>query len=230
MRDGSLTSTESAPRADLGFTIVELLVVISLMAVLGVAFLGISANYFNVINRNNLLAEMTVSSQNLLRSTVENLRYGDGVRQTNQITDPNAPGGWSTSNSNFVIIIAVPALDSSKAYIINPDTGSPYMNELVYYKSGTSLMERKLANPSAAGNSLKTTCPEASASAACPADTRLAEYINSMLFTLYDQDGAQTTTASATRSVKITLNMQRALPGKPINLSTVMQVTLRNRF
>lgn len=214
-----------------GFTLVEMTVVVTVLAIIGVTFLGIIANYFVVIVRNNELTAMTVNSQNLLRSTVENIRFGDGVEKTNQIYDPNAPaGGWSTSDSNFVIIIAVPAETSSRAYIIDPSTGSPYMNELVYYKNGSTLMERKLANPNATGNTMVTTCPQSLASASCPPDIQLADYVSSMLFTLYDQNAAVTTDPSLARSIKITLNMQRNAPGEPLNLTTATRVTLRNRF
>lgn len=210
---------------------VELLVTVSLFAVIGVTFLGLTANYFVVINRNNQLTEMTITSQNLLRTTVENLRYGDGVRQTNVIADVNGPnGGWSTSNSSFVIIIAVPALDSSRDYIIDPETGSPYMNELVYYKNGSALMQRKLAHPDATGNILRTSCPANLASTACPADIQLAPYVSSMVFTLYDQDGVQTSTPANARSVNINLTMQRNALGDPIELTNNIHVTLRNRF
>lgn len=214
-----------------GFTLVELMISVSVMAIVGVTFLGLTANYFVVITRNNELAEMTINSQNLLRTTVENIRFGNGVSQSNQIGDPNAPvGGWNTNNSSFVIVLEVPAEDSGHNYIIDPDTGSPYMNELVYYKDGTTLMERKLANPSATGDSLITTCPASLASSTCPADPTLATYVNTMTFTLYDQDGAETTTPSEARSIYITLNMQRNAPGEPLNLTTTTRVTLRNRF
>ena len=214
-----------------GFTITELLVVITVMAAISIGFLGMVSNYFVTITRNNELAEITISSQNLLRTTVTNLRFGEGVRQSNQISDANAPtGGWNTNNSAFVIIIAVPALNNSKAYITNPDTGSPFMNELVYYKNGTTLMQRRLANPSATGNTLTTTCPENLATDTCPADIKLADYVNTMNFTLYDQNAAQTNTPAEARSVKITLNMQRDAPGDRLNLTTEMRVTLRNRF
>ena len=217
--------------ASAGFTLIEVTIAVSIMAIVGVVYLGVASNFFVVITRNNELAEMTINSQNLLRSTVENIRYGDGVRQTNQITDPNAPsGGWNTNNTTFVIIIAVPALDSTHSYIIDPSTGGPYMNELVYYKNGTTLMERKLANPSATGNRLQTSCPANIATASCPADTELATYVNSMVFTLYDQNSAGTTNPTLARSVKITLNMQRNAPGQPLNLTTNIRVTLRNRF
>lgn len=200
------------------------------MAIIGVVFIGISTNFFVVIMRNEALSEMTINSQNLLRSTVENIRYGNGVRQTNLITDTNAPSGWNTSNANFVIVIPVPALNASKVYIIDPSTGKPYMNELVYYKSNTTLMERRLANPSATGNRTITTCPSNVATNSCPPDLQLATYVNSMTFTLYDQNATVTTTPSLAQSVSITLNMQRNAPGNPINLTTKIRVTLRNAF
>jgi prepilin-type N-terminal cleavage/methylation domain-containing protein len=214
-----------------GFTLVELIVAVSVLAIVGVTFMGVVANYFVIITRNNELAEMTINAQNLLRTTVENIRFGNGVSQSNLISDTHAPaGGWSTSNSSFVIVLEVPAETSSHTYITNPSTGSPYMNELVYYKSGTTLMERKLANPSATGDSLVTTCPANLASTTCPADVQLATYVNTMTFTLYDQDGDTTSTPSSARSIYISLNMQRNAPGQPLNLTTTTRVTLRNRF
>ena len=214
-----------------GFTVVELMIVISVTSILAIAFLSILLNYFSTIARNNASIDMTASSQNLLRTTVESLRYGDGVRQTNTISDPNAPaGGWNTSNANFVIIIASPATDVNHNYIIDPSTGSPYMNELVYYKSGNSLMERTLANPNATGDTLKTSCPASLATASCPADKDLADYVKTMSFTLYDQDAALTTDPTQARSIKIDLTMSRQMFGSPLTLTNSMRVTLRNRF
>lgn len=201
------------------------------MALVGILFLSVVTNYFVIISRNSKLSEMTLTSQNLLRTTVENIRFGDGVRQTNANPDANAPvGGWNTSNTNFVIILAVPAVDTSHNYIIDAVTGSPYMNELVYYKNGTTLMRRTLANPAAAGTSLKTTCPAALATPSCPADTQLASYVSSMTFKLYDQDAVLTTTSSLARSINITLTMKRNDPGDPISVTNSLRVTLRNRF
>jgi prepilin-type N-terminal cleavage/methylation domain-containing protein len=226
-----VSASTLAARRQAGFTLVEIMIVVSVLALIAVVFLGMATSYFVVINRNNHLQEMTVGSQNLIRSTVESIRYGDGIRQTNQITDPNAPaGGWNTSNSSFVIIIPVPALASDRSYIIDPDTGSPYMNELVYYRNGSTLMKRTLANPDATGNNLHTSCPSSIASASCPADVTLAQYVKSMTFTLYDQNAVQTATPSLARSVKVTLAMQRNAPGSPLNLTTSIRVTLRNRF
>lgn len=214
-----------------GYTITELMISVSVSSILFIAFLTVIMNYFILITRNNASIEMTTSSQNLLRSTVDNLRVSNGVRQTNSITDANAPvGGWNTSNTNFVIVISTPAVNSADDYIIDPVTGSPYMNELVYYKNGNSLYKRNLANPSAAGNRLRTSCPAAIASPSCPADVNLADYFQSMSFSLYDQDGTLTADPAQARSIGINLNMQRNVFGSLLSLDNNIRVSLRNRF
>jgi prepilin-type N-terminal cleavage/methylation domain-containing protein len=213
-----------------GFTLPELMVSISLIAIISVSLLAIITNYFVTITRNNTMIDMTVDSQNLLRSAVEELRYGAGVRDSNTITDPNSPGGWNTSNANFVIIIAVPAVDGNRDYIIDTSTGSPYINELVYFKQGTVLYKRTLANPSATGNSLMTSCPQALASASCPADKKLHANVNDMVFTLYDQDNNTTVDPLLARSVKIDLLMYRDTFGTPLTLDNSIRTTLRNTF
>lgn len=214
-----------------GFTVVELLISMSVTAILAVAMLGIIMNYFVVITRDNLLVDMTVDSQNLLRATVEELRYGAGVRQTNTISDANGPaGGWNTSNSNFVIIIAMPTLDANNNYIIDDLTGQPYNNEYVYFKSGLILYKRVLANPSAVGNVARTTCPQAVSSPSCRPDRILNDFVKDMNFTLYDQDNVVTADPLLARSVLIDLIMERDTFGAPLNLSNNIQVTLRNNF
>jgi Tfp pilus assembly protein PilE len=214
-----------------GFTIVELAIGISVGTILFLAFMTAITDYFILITRNNASIDMTTSSQNLMRSTVEILRVSNGVRQTNSIADANAPsGGWNTSNANFVIVISTPSLDAGHNYITDPDTGGPYMDELVYYKIGSSLMRRTLANPDATGDSRVTSCPAGLAGPTCPPDVDLADYFQSMSFTLYDQDGSTTADPIQARSIGINLNMQRNVFGSLISLNNAIRVTLRNQF
>ncbi len=174
---------------------------------------------------------MTIESQNLLRSTVEELRYGAGVRQSNTINDPNAPSeGWNTNNDEFVIVIAVPAKNSDNEFIIDPVTGQPYNNELVYFKDGGNLFKRTLANPSAENNSASTSCPTNIASTTCPADRLLAESVKDMVFSLFDQDNIPTTNPLLARSINITLKMERDTYGQPQSLDNSIRVTLRNNY
>lgn len=214
-----------------GFTLVELLLSITIIGIISVSLIAVITNYLVIITRNNVAVDMTVDSQNLLRATVEELRYGAGVRGSNTILDPNGPGGgWTTSNANFVIIIATPAQDSSGNYIIDPGTGSPYNNELVYFKQGSILFKRILAHPNALGNTERTSCPEPAANPSCPADRRLNETTKDMIFTLYDQDDAETADPLLARSVKIDLLLERDTFGEPLLLNNTIRTTLRNTF
>jgi hypothetical protein len=91
-------------------------------------------------------------------------------------------------------------------------------------------MKRTLANPSASGDSLKTSCPANLATPSCPADVDLADYFQTMSFSLYDQDGGSTTDPTLARSIGISLNMQRNVFGSLITLNNAIRVTLRNQF
>jgi hypothetical protein len=194
-----------------------------------IVIFAVFTNYFVLITQNNYTVAMTSDSQNLLRSMVEELRYGAGVRQSNSISDPNSPvGGWNTNNANFVIIIAMPVKDSNGDFIIDTNTGFPYQNEFVYYKNGNVLYKRILANTNASGNSLKTTCPVASSG--CPGDIKLVENINTVSFVLYDQDNNTTINALLARSINIHVLMEKNIFGKTINTDDNMRITLRNVY
>jgi hypothetical protein len=209
----------------------ELAIYITVGTVLMLAFFSALTNYFILTARNNASIEMTSSSQSLLRATVDALRLGDGVRPANTITDPNAPtGGWNTGNSDFVIVIETPAFDTDRNFIINPDTGDPYMNEMVYYKNNNSLLRRNLANPDAAGNTFRTSCPSNQATPSCPADAVLAEHVESIAFTLYDQNNNLISDPASARSILISLALQRNVFGDLVSFDNSIRVTLRNKF
>jgi hypothetical protein len=104
------------------------------------------------------------------------------------------------------------------------------MNELVYFKDGDTLYKRLLANPDADGNSLVTSCPSSLASDDCPADRKLVENLNTMVFTLYDQDNATTSDPLLARSVKIDLGLERDTFGEPLTYDNSVRITLRNTY
>lgn len=216
-----------------GFTLVELNTSITLIAILGISFMAIFSNFIVSTTRTNYSIEMTNQSQSLLRILVEELRYGAGVRQTNAIPDPNPdapPSGWNTSNASFVIITVVPALNASNAYIIDDDTGQPYLNEYVYYKKGTLLYKRTLANPNAVDNKSTTSCSPTYQVAGCPTDRQLVDGLKTIIFNLYDQDNITPTTAPLARSIKIDLVLEKKTFGSSLTFDNSVRTTLRNKF
>lgn len=211
-----------------GVTMVELIVVITISSVLMVSALTVTLYFYGDTITSNLQSRLAVESQNILRSIVEELRVSSGVRANNTITDPNAPGGWTTSNANLVLIIASPVLNTSNDFVINPATGDPYQNEIVYFTIGTTLYKRYLAHSDAAGNRFKTSCPLAIATATCPADVKLSDHFKTMSFIFYDQDDIVTSVLADARSIKLTISMERKTFGRTLEFSNNIRITMRN--
>lgn len=217
------------PPRQLGFTIVETLVAITIAGILVGTLLTVTFFWYGNTIQNSTQARLAVESQNILRSIVEELRVSSGIRASNTITDPNAPGGnWTTSNASLVLIISSPVLDASNNFVISPVTGDPYQNEIVYYAVDGTLYKRYLANPSAPGNTFTTSCPQNLATNTCPADVILSRYFKDMTFTFYDQDDAVTNTHTAARSIYMTILMEQDAFGKNVTFTNNIRMTMRN--
>lgn len=179
--------------------------------------------------RSSVYAQLAGESQLILRSAAEELRQSSSIRDTNRNPDGNAPGGaWTTSNSNLILIISTPALDSSNNFIVDPATGYPYENEIVYFTSAGSLYKRFIANNSAAGNTRKTTCPQTIASSTCPADIVMSKNFKDLNFVFYDQDDNVTTTIPNSRSIRLLIQMERSIYGKTLTFDNTIRITMRN--
>lgn len=210
-------------------TVIELLVSVVIMGMLLIPATTVMIFYYGNTIRTNMQSRLAVESQNILRSVVEELRVSSGVRPSSTINDPNAPpGGWTTSNANLVLIVSTPVIDADNNYVMNAATGEPYQNELVYYAMDGTLYKRYLANPAAAGNRFKTSCPAALAIASCPADVVISRHFKDMNFIFYDQDDAVTSTLTAARSIKLTIQLERRVFGEVLTFENSIRVTLRN--
>lgn len=214
-----------------GVTIVELLVVIGMASVLLLTFTTIGIYLYGDTVRSSLYAQLGTESQTVLRSVVEELRQSSSVRTANANADANAPsGGWTTSNSNLILIISTPAVDTANNFILNNDTGNPYQNEIVYFTNGTNLYKRIIADAAATGNAEKTTCPQVSASSACPPDIQMTNNFKSLNFIFYDQDDTVTTTIPDARSIKLLIQLERRTFGKTLQFDNAMRMTIRNTY
>ena len=212
-----------------GFTITELMVAFGVAAILTVVLFTISITLYGDTLRQQATAELAIESQTVLRRIVEDARTADAIHNTNLLSDANAPsGGWQTSDPNNVLIIAAPAIDSNRQIIYNSSDGFPYENEVIYFSQGTNMYRRTLKETAASGNTAYTTCPAALATATCPADNKLSEYLSNLQFVFYDINNNVTTLASETRSVSITVNMERKVYGRTITFSNTVRTTLRN--
>ncbi len=220
----------SVRRSQLGFTITELVIAITVAGILAGAIFVATFDYYADVNRSQVATDEALSSQSILNQMTSDIRLADAISSTNTITDPNAPaGGWVTSNPSNVIIIESPATDSSRNIIYNPDTGFPYRNEFIYFVSGSSMYKRVLANTSAPGNTAVTTCPQSLSSPTCPPDALFSDHVNNLSFTFYDSSDNSTSDATKARSVLLDVNLGQKVYGRDVTLSNQARITLRNQ-
>lgn len=213
-----------------GFTIVELSVSVAAGAVVVLAVLSISLFFFADVMRAEAQTKLMSESQIALNRVVEDVRTGSAILLNNTVTDINEPtGGWTTSNTDLIIIISTPALDSSNNFIIDDDTGNPYQNEYIYFTDNEShLHKRVLADSAAAGNIATTTCPETATTPSCPADSILTENFSTMSFVFFDRDNNETADPTVARSANINIYMSKTVYGRSLTAENIIRMSLRN--
>ena len=74
-----------APLRQTGFTILELLISISISSVLILATTTVMVYYYGDILRSQASAELAIESQVVLRKIIEDTRLADSIRTTNQM-------------------------------------------------------------------------------------------------------------------------------------------------
>lgn len=214
-------------RIENGFTIAELVITLALIGLLITPIIINGFQFYNGVNSADKLASILLQSKEALRTITEDLRMASGVETSNSISDPNNTSGWTTSSSNHVLVITSPAQDSSRNFIINASTSKPYQNEIVYYNSGSTFYRRTLPYP-VSGNAMVQSCPPASATASCPADTTLTSKFGTSSFTFYNSSDDETSIVASARSVKLTLQLKDNVFGQATTRSNTTQVAFRN--
>lgn len=194
-----------------GYTIPELLIVMSVSAVLLTLVTAFTISFSRFASSLQLINDSLVGRLNISDYFREKLGASSGMITQNSIADAN-PGSVdvSISPANFWIKLhATPgniAMGSNgtitpvfyfKRYSQNGTNNiimngvNPYEDEYVLYMNNTdkSLYMRTLANPSATGNKLVSTCEPASASPTCPADAKLIDNVASVDVRYFSRSG-----------------------------------------
>ena len=194
-----------------GFTIVELLIVISVSGILIGLVLAFTINYSRFAASLQTISDSFVNRLNLSDYFREKLGASTGLISQNSIADDNVlnPDTTITPQKFWANLHAIPgnisvgangtttpvfyfkrySQNASGGYIYNGT--NPYEDEYVIYLNGSdkSLYVRSLANQSATGNKLKTTCPPSLATVNCPADAKINDNVSSVDVRYFSRSG-----------------------------------------
>lgn len=204
-------TTAPIRRNQQGISIVELLVVIVMIGMM----VGIITNYTISYWRYGYSLQADLDTLTTRLNAGDFLRNqlapSTGMIIQNSIPDDNVLVGDPADGTGTFWLpvhaipgnIAVPAAGSQQALVYfqraSVDTDDdfimngeqPYEDEFVLYLDGTtkSLRQRSIANPSATGNKLKTSCPPAIATTICPADKIIATDLASIDMRYFSRSG-----------------------------------------
>jgi len=211
-RDRKLRARKSANARlqSAGFTLIELVVVMTLTLL----FSGLIMTFFLDLWGSTATlendSETFVSREDAGDALRDAFNASDGLINQNGIADAHVtnpdtsiaagtywtplhaiPGSTSmpTSGPTALLYFEDPSVDSSRNFIMNGT--QPYKDNFVLYlqASTKSLMLRSLANSSATGDRVKTSCPPDQATASCPADRTIASDISAVSKRYFSRSG-----------------------------------------
>jgi hypothetical protein len=251
-----------------GFTLIELLVYIILVGMLSTLVIKAMLDYWSgaatLVNDNETFVQREDAGDTLRTY----LNAGAALVNQNTVTDAHpAIGDPSDSTGTYwelihaipgsiampasssytpVFYFSAPSVDSSRSFIMNGL--QPYYDDFMLYMNGSTkqLLMRKLINPNASSDRLKTTCPPAYATSSCLADTVVSDDVSSVETSYYSKSDISIDYTSSTdpitgqyngpdfanaEVVSITLHLARRSViggGTATNNEVVVRVALRN--
>ena len=250
-----------------GFTLVELVVVMAMTLM----FTGLVLSFFLDLWSSTATlqndSETFVSRENAGDALRDGFNTASGLVNQNGIADThtNNPDPGNATNNYWLILHAIPSatnmpssgttpvlyyespsVNSSKNFIMN-GTQAYKDNFVLYLNASTkSLMLRSLANPSAVGDRVVTSCPPSQATATCPADKTIASDVSSVSKRYFSRSGNLLDWTSITdpltgayigpdfpsvEVVELTLNLHRKSTlhgGTDTSNQTIVRVAFRN--
>jgi prepilin-type N-terminal cleavage/methylation domain-containing protein len=224
-----------------GYTLIEMLVAISMSSLLVLAIGGFATNGVLSTNQDYNKTLVLANAKEAVGVVARQIRQAKSVLTTNSLTDANAPaGGWSgAAGVGSPLILAVPSRDATTKDIIFIDGNhkSVYTDNVIFYLDSAThrLYKRTIANttlPAGYTNAVKTTCPPSIATASCPADADVVDDVANLSTTYLDSSGAVVPAGDfpgPTYAVSFTVTETRTISGKTYSGVYSTIASMRNK-
>lgn len=214
-----------------GFTITELVVVITVISIL---ILVIGMFLINNLQQSTLAtirSNMLHEAQQSLDLIANDIRLSANADATNRWSDVNGPGGaanpYSWHSNQDILVLATAAEDSSGGILfVDAKNYITQKNNVIYFVNNKTLYKRTLA-ATGDDNAAKTSCPRDEATVSCPADKELIHNVKQFQVTYKD---GQDNTVSPTdaRSVELAITIEKPVYRNKVSVSYDTRMVFRN--
>ncbi len=213
-----------------GFTIVELLIAITVSVVLMLAVMGFMTNEIDQSTVASAQAALLSQAGVGLNRINTDVRLSSNADANNRWPDnypPTSGNAYSWASSSTTLILATAATDIH-GNILWQDASEyiPYKNNLIYFVQNGTLYKRTLA-AQVTGNVTLTSCPAAHASGTCPADEIILNNVSSFTVNYLDGNGNSVIPTNA-RSIDLQVSLASTSFGRPIKATYTTQMVFRD--
>ncbi len=243
-------------RVAAGFTIVEIMVVLSILGVLIAIVFGTLADFYESNNKTIVSTVQNGDAQTALRLIEKDVSTAAGFLTANAVADPTRPAGWShrgvdTANPNnrILILSSYATTNNSNTRALLFATGScsqPLTNNLVYFVDAGVLYRRTIKNTATPCGGLtsgqKQSCAATVTNVSCQAvDAKLMVNVTEFSIDYYvtptdstpysDAYGTNPTStieSSTTKTVNISITSSQRTGGSPTTATNSFRVTRQN--
>lgn len=217
-----------AESAQGGYTLVELLVTMLLIAILSIAIVNFFTGWAQIASLAQSRSDLLTTAENALDTISTDIKLSGSVDTNNRWADTYAPGGsYGWTSGSQVLVLAKIATDSSNNVIYSD--AAKYVTQKdneVYFLSGSTLYRRTLKSDSATDAAI-TTCPAADATSTCPADTVIATGVSNFSVTYYDAS-ENVVSASNARSIQLSITIASSTGGRKASATYSTRMVFRN--
>lgn len=216
-----------------GFTVIELLVAMSVMGLLIIVFMNFTNNTLVQTSITSARGDLLREAQLALDLIARDIRLSSNADDFNRIPDNNAPDAptnpFSWYSDENTLVLATAAMDANKNIIFeDPLRYSSLKNNNIYYVQDRTLYIRTLAADQAE-NIARTSCPENIATTDCPADRKLIiNNVERFKIRYLSADDTEVLTPTEARSIELTLALQVKRFGRTIQSSYITRTVFRN--
>jgi Tfp pilus assembly protein FimT len=214
-----------------GYTLVELTIATAIIS----AIILLMMNFMSVRIADNATKSARSSIQLQAQKAVDiisrDIKHSASVDGQNRWADNYAPdspaNNFSWSSDSDTLILAHPAISTDGQVLFQDAQGYvSYKDDFIYFIKDKILYKRILAAP-VANNRATTTCPSGTTN--CPADIKLADDVETFLVTYYATGEGAGNDPAPSRSVDVTLKINKKVFGKNIIEEIREHTTFRNQ-
>lgn len=214
-----------------GFTLVELLITMTLIGIISLTLPNFIADWLQAANLAQARTDLLTNAETALDTISDDIRLSGAADQNNRWPDPNAPSApgnqLSWQSDSDTLVLAKAATDSSRNTIFSdPAKYISQKDNEVYYLNGSTLYRRTLAS-SDSDDAAITTCPPSATTSDCPADKMIATDVTSFSVQYYDAN-EQIVPPSSARSVQLSITLRKVQDSHPITASYNTRMVFRN--